>query len=264
MSQTITLNWTQDDAKTTRHEILVSIDGGAENSLGFFDIDVLTTTYEAAEGHEFTFYADPYSVDVKGTRATINSVIIPELIKKFIDAELSDAGDWTNEPDTVSHYAAGDGNGTATYTFNLNNLSGWSSGNSVDIYVKHANVDGTESSVTAIIVDEFAQEVALIVEAISQSRIDLTWDAYSGEDGVSVERSNDGASGWAEIYDSGVAGETTYSDTGLSADVERYYRMRAYTGAAYTNYTNTVSATTYAAGYADVTGKTGTTPGLEA
>jgi len=166
MSQTITLNWTQDDAKTTRHEILVSIDGGAESSLGFFDIAVLTTTYEAAEGHVYTFYADPYSVDVKGTRATINSVVVPEIIKKFNTAELSDAGDWTQEGITPSWYATGGGDGTATYTFDLTQLSGWSSGEDVDVYVKTGDVTGDESTVTKVVVTESS---ALFDGTINQS-----------------------------------------------------------------------------------------------
>jgi len=157
MPETITLTWVQGDEDVTSHDIRVSVDGSVYVSIGDkIDMPTVTTTYEAALGHTYDFKAYAYVGIYEQSEATITGVIVPELIKRFTDADLSDPGDWANESGTVSHYATGDGDGTATYTFDLeNDLSGWSSGESVDIYMKLAGIAGeAESTVTKIIVNE--------------------------------------------------------------------------------------------------------------
>ncbi|MBT8063340.1 MAG: fibronectin type III domain-containing protein, partial [Gammaproteobacteria bacterium] len=75
-------------------------------------------------------------------------------------------------------------------------------------------------------------------------RIDLTWDDNSpNEQGFRIERSLDGATGWAEIAAPG-ANTTSYSDTGLNDNTTYYYRVRAFNGVGNSGYSNTASATT--------------------
>ncbi|MBN2550261.1 MAG: fibronectin type III domain-containing protein [Anaerolineales bacterium] len=87
----------------------------------------------------------------------------------------------------------------------------------------------------------------LSAEAMSTSRIDLTWaDNSTNESNFRLERSYDGVSGWTEIA-TNPADDVTYSDTGLSAATPYYYRVRAYrsSDSSYSDYSNVASAVTY-------------------
>jgi len=164
MAQTLQIEWTNNDPNATRHKVEVQIDAGSWDHHTWVDMPTATTTYQAGEGADYKARVQAYNGDVAGgiLEASVTHYI-PELIQKFDSADtvLSDPVDWDQEADTVSHYATGGGSGTATYTFDLgNDLSGWSSGDSVDIYVKHAEVDGTESDITAITVDEELTDAA--------------------------------------------------------------------------------------------------------
>jgi hypothetical protein len=83
--------------------------------------------------------------------------------------------------------------------------------------------------------------VALAATALSQTEIDLAWEDYGGdEDGIRIERSLTGVGAWTEIA-TVAQGVTTYSDTGLSASTQYFYRVRSYSSA---TYSNVASATT--------------------
>lgn len=91
----------------------------------------------------------------------------------------------------------------------------------------------------------------LVVTVYSDTRLDLTWtDNSTNEDGFSIERSTDGIT-YAEI-DTVAANTVTYSDNTCVEDTQYWYRVRAYTGTCYSNYTNADDATTYTMEYADV------------
>jgi hypothetical protein len=79
---------------------------------------------------------------------------------------------------------------------------------------------------------------------VSSSRIDLSWTASSGATGYKVERSPDGASGWAQIA---APTGTTHSDTGLSPSTPYFYRVRATNTGGDSGYSDTATATTLAA-----------------
>ena len=78
----------------------------------------------------------------------------------------------------------------------------------------------------------------LMLTVLSDTSIKLDWTANGAQDydGYSVERSTDGAT-YAEV-DTVAVGTETYTDTELTADTLYYYRVRAYKGGAYSNYTN--------------------------
>ena len=68
----------------------------------------------------------------------------------------------------------------------------------------------------------------LTANAISETQIDINWqDNSSNEDGFKIERSLDGGATWTEIDTVG-ADEVSYSNTGLTANTEYCYRVRAY------------------------------------
>ena len=94
----------------------------------------------------------------------------------------------------------------------------------------------------------------LSATSVSSSRIDLTWaDNASNETGFKVERST-ATSGWAQVATPG-ANATSYSDTGLGSSTAYSYRVRSYSTAGDSAYSNTASATTGAAGGAHVWSK---------
>jgi len=83
----------------------------------------------------------------------------------------------------------------------------------------------------------------LIATPISSSQINLTWqDNSSDETGFRIERKT-GTGSYAQIASVGV-GVTSYSNTLLSANTTYYYRVRAYSAAGNSNYSNEASATT--------------------
>jgi len=177
MAESITLTITTPAAGVTQHEFLVSVDGGAYQSLGFVAMPTVTRIYSAAAG-DHDFKAISYVGDIPGGEVEITAVIIPTQIRRFTDAELSDAGDWTREAFTTSYYATGGGSGTAKYTFNLDDLTGWSSGEDVDVYVKCRDVTGNESPSTS---------VSIVVNSPAQPPLDAAADpVFNYADGSTI------------------------------------------------------------------------------
>ena len=83
----------------------------------------------------------------------------------------------------------------------------------------------------------------LIATAVSSSRIDLSWqDNSSDETGFKIEKKT-GSGSYSQIATVG-AGITSYSNTSLSAGTTCYYRVRAYSSAGNSEYSNEASATT--------------------
>jgi hypothetical protein len=84
----------------------------------------------------------------------------------------------------------------------------------------------------------------LVVTGIGQTWVSLQWtDNSSNEDGFKIERSPDGVGGWVEVGSVGTD-VNTYTDPGLSAGTDYYYRVRSYNGAGYSAYTDVVHVQT--------------------
>src|SRR6266498_289753 len=87
---------------------------------------------------------------------------------------------------------------------------------------------------------------SLVATPVGSTQLDLTWmDNADNEDGFSLERSPDGTSGWTEVA-APAANATSYSDTGLTASTQYFYRLRAQTGPIpiYSEYSSVANATT--------------------
>jgi transcriptional regulator CtsR len=83
----------------------------------------------------------------------------------------------------------------------------------------------------------------LITTPISSSRIDLSWqDNSDNETGFKIERRTSSGS-YSQMATVG-ASVTSYSNTGLSTSTTYYYRVRAYSAAGDSPYSNEASATT--------------------
>ena len=85
----------------------------------------------------------------------------------------------------------------------------------------------------------------LTATAVSATRIDLSWSDVAGEEGYKVERKLSSATTWTQIA-MPAANVTTYQDTnsGLTAGTTYNYRVRAYTSAGNSSYSNTVTVST--------------------
>ncbi|HYO08098.1 MAG TPA: fibronectin type III domain-containing protein [Tepidisphaeraceae bacterium] len=117
--------------------------------------------------------------------------------------------------------------GTAyTYRVRANNATG-SSGHG-----------GTASATTAP-----AAPGGLVATSAGATQINVSWNDVAGETGYVVERSADGASGWAQVGTTST-GVTAFANTGLAAGTTYFYRVRATGSAGGSGYSATASATT--------------------
>jgi hypothetical protein len=88
---------------------------------------------------------------------------------------------------------------------------------------------------------------SLAAAALSSSQIKLTWaDTSSNETGFRIERSGNGGASWSEIALVG-SNVTGFTDNGLLAATPYQYRVRAYNSSGNSTYSNSASASTFAA-----------------
>ncbi len=88
-----------------------------------------------------------------------------------------------------------------------------------------------------------AAPTGMSATAVSDSQINLNWvDNADNEGDYRLERSDDGVAGWGAIASLG-ANSTSYSDTGLAASNDFFYRVAAHNSAGYSAY-DTANATT--------------------
>ncbi len=85
---------------------------------------------------------------------------------------------------------------------------------------------------------------SLSATAISASQINLAWtDNANNEDGFKIERKTGAGGTYAEVG-SVAAGVLSFSNTGLAASTEYFYRVRAFNGSGNSAYSNEANATT--------------------
>src|ERR1051325_867504 len=85
---------------------------------------------------------------------------------------------------------------------------------------------------------------SLAARTYSSSRIDLSWHDNSGkESGFKVERATASGGPWSQIGTTS-ANDVTFSATGLGSGSKYYFRVRAYSSAGNSDYSNIASATT--------------------
>jgi subtilisin family serine protease len=91
-----------------------------------------------------------------------------------------------------------------------------------------------------------ASPTGLTAVASTPGQVDLAWQDNSGdEDGFEVERSSDG-SNWSLLttVNAGDTEDMAYTDTTVASETTYHYRTKAYNGAGYSAYSNTVEVTT--------------------
>ncbi len=82
--------------------------------------------------------------------------------------------------------------------------------------------------------------------SVSSTRIDLTWNDVAGEAGYKIERKLASASStaWAQVATTGANVVTYQNSSGLTPNTSYQYRVRAWTSAGNSGYSNTASAAT--------------------
>jgi hypothetical protein len=86
----------------------------------------------------------------------------------------------------------------------------------------------------------------LTATAASATQVNLSWADVTGESGYKVERKLASSSTWAQIGTTG-ANVVMYADvSGLTANTQYNYRVRAWTSGGNSGYSNTATATTLA------------------
>lgn len=102
---------------------------------------------------------------------------------------------------------------------------------------------GAHSDYTVASMEMVLATPVLSAAAINAYQINLSWsDTNEGEDGYSVERSQNGTD-WT-VIGSTTENNLTFADAPLLASTLYYYRVRAYSGTLYSSYSNTASTTT--------------------
>jgi len=103
----------------------------------------------------------------------------------------------------------------------------------------------------------------LTAAAASSSQVNLSWiDNSTNETGFKIERKTDAAGTYAQVGTVG-AGVTTYSDMGLIAATQYYYRVRAHNAVGDSAYSDEANATTNGTPPAAPTGLTATPSGTQ-
>ncbi|HEY3378312.1 MAG TPA: fibronectin type III domain-containing protein, partial [Armatimonadota bacterium] len=161
---------------------------------------------------------------------------------------------WTDVTGETGYYIERSPNGTASWTqvgstLPANTTACTDSGLSVNTtyyYRMHAlNASGNSADSNTANATTYALPTPtnLTATTVSTTQIDLAWTDVSGEAGYYVERSPNGVDTWSQIG-STAANTTTYQNTSLSAGATYYYRVRAYTGATYSAYSNIATQVT--------------------
>ncbi len=125
-------------------------------------------------------------------------------------------GSWTAGPSATSNY------GNANVTGLANNAA-----NTYCFQVR-AKINGLYSGWSASAVT-LPPPAAPTFGAVTGSSIVVNWGQVAGNTGYRLDRSPDGTN-WSQIVSSVPANTTTYTNTGLTADVLYYYRVKTLNG----------------------------------
>ena len=120
------------------------------------------------------------------------------------------------------------------------NISGLKSGTVYQVQVRATNAEGDSVWSRAVErstsqnsePDPPAVTYGLRATGVSQTRIDLSWNAPTDDGGASItgywiEVSDDGGSNWSDLVANTRSSNRTYAHTGLTAGVTRHYRVSA-------------------------------------
>ena len=136
--------------------------------------------------------------------------------------------------------AANYSNGPQNVSGDRTNISGLKSGTRYQVQVRATNAEGDGPWTPAVEgstsqnsePDPPAVTYGLRATGVSQTRIDLSWNAPTDDGGASItgyriEVSDDGGSNWSDLVANTGNSNRTYAHTDLTAGVTRHYRVSA-------------------------------------
>ena len=131
-------------------------------------------------------------------------------------------------------------NGPQNVSGDRTNISSLKSGTRYQVQVRATNAEGDGPWTPAVErstsqnsePDPPAVTYGLRATGVSQTRIDLSWNAPTDDGGASItgyqiEVSDDGGSTWSDLVANTRSSSRTYAHTGLTAGVTRHYRVSA-------------------------------------
>lgn len=123
------------------------------------------------------------------------------------------------------------------------NVTGLTAATATQFRVKAVNASGDSPASTAVTATTLTAAPVATAATVSNTAITVTWPAVTGATGFKVERSPDGGV-WTVVSTINVGTTLSYADTGLSADTEYFYRVRAVDAGGNSDYSAVTSDTT--------------------
>ena len=267
-SSEIDLDWDESDGATSYLVYRSTSSSGTYTNIA----TVATLTYTATElCADTTYYFKVQARNSKGTSA-YSAVVTAKTdlpsglpaVPTNLDAEAVNSDEirltWDFAEDAVSYYIYRATSATGTYSriaTNVKITSYTNSGLSADrrYYYKVSAYNnfggsGNESAKSAYAYATTESEAPdepedLDAEALSSSRIELTWDSVSEADEYYVYRSRTSSGTYTKIE---TVEDESFTDTGLTANTTYYYKVKAHNDEGTSGYSNRASATTERSG----------------
>lgn len=213
----------------------------------------ITIDFTVATGSTFGYINVMDIVENSVAPAAPQALTATAVTSTDIDLAWTDAS--VNETGFQIERSTTDGSGFAVLITTAANATGYTdthlTPNTSYFYrIKAVNAEGSsaytaEASVTTLVAPP-APPAALAAETRSAQQIDLTWtDDSSNEQGFQIERSLTTGAGFTLVATTS-PNATSYSNTGLTAAVSYFYRVRAVNAGGSSAYSAEASATTLA------------------
>lgn len=264
----VNLTWSDNSANETGFTIRRALDSGFTNSLATFttaanatsfaDKTVIAgTTYyyriRAFNGSGSSSYSNTASVITPNPGATVpGAPVIGTATAGNALAIVNFSPPASNGGSPVLSYTATSSPGgiTATGAASPITVPGLTNGTAYTFTVRATNSIGTgpasaaSNSVTPSAGGLLAP-TNLVQTAITRTSVSMSWtDNSTNEGGFYVEKSTGGPTGPWNRKANLPPNTTSYTNTGLSPNVNYWYRVQAYLGATVTPYTNVLAVTT--------------------
>lgn len=258
----VTLTWMDNSADETNFYIERKTGvGGAYSQIGSVGANVTTYTNTGlSQGTEYYYrvraYSNPnYSTYSNETSRTTLTLLSPSNLAATPMSSTQIQLSWTdNSTDETSFYIEYRTTGSYTYltTVPANTTSYTHSYlNQSTTYSYRVRAYNANSSVYSAYSNEVSATTTTInaptnlsISAVSYTQLTLTWTDNSGdENGFVIERKTGAGGTYSTIYTT-AANATSYTNSYLTLGTEYYYRVRAFIGSNYSQYSNEVSATT--------------------
>lgn len=155
---------------------------------------------------------------------SVNAVSATRVDLRWNDVAGATGFEVLASPDAGAHFTTLGSTGIHSTTFSAAGLTPATT----YAFVVIATYRGTESAAgnVAQAITPTAGPQGLVAHAVTSTRIDLTWNDVNSEQGLVIERSADGASGWSTVGTS-PAGVVHASDASLTPLTSYFYRVRA-------------------------------------